>query len=662
VSPPADAAPDGVPAEAGSGSAGADPADGGLAPSRGLSPPDRALYALFAGRADADRHALDRKRYRATNLSTGFDVYLARVYGASWLLGIAVAVAAAALVAALPAGVLEAAAGFAGGVVPASAPDVTVPRPWLAVGVGVAAGVGAKAATVRAGGLYLRWVAAARRTDIEGTLPGAVRYLHALSTGSDGARGMLETAAGNDAYGETAASFRTALNTARLTGSLDAGLRRVARDTPSRELLAPFLLKFREHAAQGEDALADYLRLESRMLSHRQDRARERAEGFLELVAELFIVLLVLPSLLVIVLTVMSVLAPGLSEPIHTPLGSITTRAAIVYGSAAFVAGVGAFAAATVASLRPADQRTVHRRPPGALATLSTAARNPASAAVACLPLAAAVAAGLQVAGVRAVNVPLLAYAAYAVPVGAVAVRRARIDDAKDREIKDFVHAVSGHVSLGRPFPEAVELVARDVDLGALNADVADLAFNLGLTTGDGSAADADDGGGVTDRRTAALDRFVDRVGTPLAEQTVGLVSAALEAGSDSGAVFETLQTEIGRLYHEKRALRSAMLVYVAVGWTTALLVIGIVVAVNEHVIEGFAQLSAVSGTSGFALQPGAVDPAVERIRFYVVTQATMLASGWFAGTASRGRYEALLHSGLLVTVCYVVFAGVGIV
>ena len=104
------------------------------------------------------------------------------------------------------------------------------------------------------------------------------------------------------------------------------------------------------------------------------------------------------------------------------------------------------------------------------------------------------------------------------------------------------------------------------------------------------------------------------------------------------------------------------MLVYVAVGWTTALLVVGIVVAVNGYVLDGFAQLSAVSGQGSVAIDPDAVQPARERYRFYVVTQATMLASGWFAGMASRGRYEALLHSGALVLVAFVVFAGVGLV
>jgi hypothetical protein len=100
------------------------------------------------------------------------------------------------------------------------------------------------------------------------------------------------------------------------------------------------------------------------------------------------------------------------------------------------------------------------------------------------------------------------------------------------------------------------------------------------------------------------------------------------------------------------------MLVYIVVGWTTALLVIGIVIAVTAYVLDGFAQLATVSGGAGVAIDPNAVDIERDTWRFYVVTQATMLACGWFAGAASRGRYEALLHSSALVFVCYLVFAG----
>ncbi len=640
-----------------------------------LSLLDRGLYALFAGHADERRHAIDRKRYRGTDLRTSFEVHLARTYAASWLVCLVTLLVTLSLfTAAAP--TLAVALDVVGKSSSWRLVNVVADLPilWVAAGVAGITGVAAKRLTVRVSGLYLRWLATARRSDIERTLPGAVRYLNALASGTDDARTMVAKTAASDAYGETGVSLRKVINTTRLTGSLDAGLRRVARETPSRDLLAPFLLKFREHANQGEDALTSYLRMESRMLRHRQDRVRKRAEGYLELLAELFIVVLVLPALLVIVLTVMSVLAPGLSRLIETPFGPVETRTVVVYGAAAFVLAVGVAGAVTVETLRPTGQRVTYDRPGSPVTTVRSAATNPASAAVVAVLPALAVGGAAASAAVHPVNVVLAVYVAFALPVGGVAVRRARIDDAKDRELKDFVHAVSGHVSLGRPFPDAVDSVATEVDLGALNEDVADLAFNLSLTTagsrrasrtGIGPAAvDAvgnDDASREVDLRTAALDRFVDRVGTPLACQTVGLVTGALNAGSDADAVFETLQTEIGRLYHEKRALRSAMLVYAVVGWTTALLVVGIVVAVNTQVIDGFAQLSELSGTSGFALDPSAVQPERERFRFYVVTQATMLASGWFAGVASRGPYEALLHSGMLVALCYAIFAGGGL-
>lgn len=616
---------------------------------------DRALYALFSRHTDQTRHDAGRKHYRATGVTVSFDVYLSRVYGASWAVFLLAFVWAFAVTMVVPDTLLADVASFLHAGTPVlDRIDVPhVPRMYTAGGIAILFSALAKRAAVSFGGLYLRWAANARRTNIERTLPGAVRYLHALSSGSDDGRAMLEKVANRGgAYGETATAFRKVLNKTILTGSFDEGVRIVARDTPSRDMLSPFLVKFREHTEQGSDALEGYLQMESRMLNHRQARAREQAQDFLELLAEMFIVLLVMPALLVIVLTVMSVLAPGLGKPVSTPLGAVTVRALLVYGSAAFILVVGSGAAALIGTLRPQDQSPPTYEPADTvLELLWTVLRNPANAVTLFVPFGITMGGLLWVLEYTPVNVVLLSYVAFALPVGLVSIRRARIDDAKDREIKDFIHAVSGHVSLGRPFPEAVELVAKDVNLGALEADVTDLAFNVNLTTRN------------EELRSAALERFVNGVGTRLADQTIGLVTGALDVGGNTEDIFETLQVEIGRLYHGKKALRSNMLVYVAVGWTTALLVVGIMVSINSYVLDSFAQLSAVSQSSaGLALDPNAVKPERDRFRFYVVTQSTMLACGWFAGYASRGLYEALLHSAMLVTVAYFVFAGTGMI
>lgn len=607
---------------------------------------DRGLYALFSRHADSPRHDRDRRYFRGAVLGMDFDMYLARVYALSWGVFALTVLVTTAVASVLPVSVLD------------NLGVSQIPRGAVAVVLGMVIGLIDKRAVVWGSRYYLQWVRATRRENIEQTLPGAVRYLRALAAGSDDQRTLLRAVAEQDAYGETAVAFRRALNHAVLTGSLESGLRLVARDTPSEDLLAPFLLKFSEHAGQGSDALSGYLRMESRMLSQRQARARQRSSDFLELVAEMFVVLLVLPALLVIILTVMTVLSPSLSRTMATPLGAVSLRSVLVYGSAVFVLWIGVGTSWLIGTLRPPDLvGPGYERPDGVLATLDSVPSNPASAAVVVTPIALVVVGVCGAVGFDPVNAVLIGYVAVGVPVGGVAVRRARLDDAKDHEISDFVHAVAGHVSLGRPFGAAVDRVARDVDLGPLQSDVNALAFNLGLlTTADGEGRDV---------RTAALDRFVDRVGTPLAAQTIGLVTGALDVGSDADDVFETLQTEVGRLYHEKRALRSTMAVYVAVGWTTAVLIIGIMIAVNSYVLDSFTQLASVSGAqtnAGLAIDPNAIQPERDRFQFYVVTQSTMLACGWFAGTARRGRYEALLHSALLVGLTYVVFSGAGMI
>ncbi|MFC7058754.1 type II secretion system F family protein [Halovenus salina] len=618
---------------------------------------DRGLYALFSRHADEQAHATDRQHYRAAGVETSFDLYIARVYGLAWIVGLLVATALFATALLVPSGITASVLDVLGDGVPVvnevHAP--AVPRFYVAGGFAAFVGVAGRWAVLRAGRLYLSRRATARRAEIERTLPGAVRYLRVLASGSSDQREMLQQVADQEAYGATADAFQRILNKAALTGNLDEGITTVARDTPSRDVLAPFLLKLREHANQSRDSLEGYLEMEGRLLSQRQQRAHQRASDYMELLAELFVVMLVFPALAVLILTVASVFSPALSTTISTPLGTVTYRGLLVYLAVAFVLVVGLATALTVAALRPTDHAMpTYRRPATVGDTLRTAHTNPASAAAVCLVPAALAVGVLWSLDYSPTNVALLGYAVYGIPVGAVASRRARLDDAKDREIQDFIHAVSGHVSLGLPFPAAVRRVAEDVDFGPLQPDVEALAFNLGLTT---SVDETDD------VRAAALDRFVGRVGTPLASQTVGLVVGALSAGSNTEKVFETLETEIGRLYHERKELRSQLMVYVAVGWTTALLVVGVVVAVNATVLDGFSQLSGVAeSTRGTSLNPDAIDPARDRERFYLVTQATVLACGWFAGMASRGKYESLLHSGLLVAVTYVVFTGLGVV
>ncbi len=610
---------------------------------------DRVLYALFSHHADRPRHNSDRGRYRGTTLAVGFETYLARLYGLSWAVGFGFIVGALVVESAISTGPSGGFGVVVTGALPAPISNIPLMEYHVSFGISLAVGLLAKRCTITIGMVHLRWRANLRRAEIERSLPGAVRYLRALADGSKRHQVMLRKVAMQDTYGETGVAFGRVVETATLTGSLDRGLRTVARETPSREILTPFLLKFREHSNQGPGSLQEFLEMESRMLSHQRSRARRRAGAYLKFLAKVFITLLVVPAFVVIAVTISSLFIPELSRSVPMS-GTPTVRAFIIYGSSIFVLLVGICCTVLLARVRPSNYGRLYQRPAG-FETVTTATSNPASAAfVFAFP---AVIAGwlLWALGTPTVNVLLFSYAAYGFPVGAVAVKRDQTDDAKDREIRDFIHAVAGQVRLGEPFDAAVESVAREVDFGPLNSDIDTLAFRLGLTTGlDG-----------TDTRQGALDRFVADVGTPLAEQTVGLVTGALDVGSDTETAFETLQSEVGALYHQRQKLRSTMFVYVAIGWTTALVVVVFVVATSSYVLSGPTQLSVVSESAGVGVDSRSFDTDRGVWQLYLFAQSMVLACGWFAGVASRGRYEALLHSSALVLICYLVFAGVGL-
>ncbi|MFC7188453.1 hypothetical protein ACFQL7_00325 [Halocatena marina] len=206
-------------------------------------PLDRGLYALFSRHAESTRHDQDRRYFRGTAFKMDFDFYLARIYGLSWGVFVLTVIVSATVVGTVPA------TGIPRSVL-TSFEAWSLSRVYVALASGTLLGLIGKRLVLLGGRGYLKWIRTVRRENIEQTLPGAVRYLRTLAAGSDDQRTLLRKVAEQETYGETAVGFRRALNHAALTGNLDSGLRRVARDTPSEDLLAPFLLKFGEHAAR----------------------------------------------------------------------------------------------------------------------------------------------------------------------------------------------------------------------------------------------------------------------------------------------------------------------------------------------------------------------------------------------------------------------------
>lgn len=579
---------------------------------------DGISHRLFGHHASSPRHDNDRAVYRGTNIDVDFETYVARTYTASW--GGAVA------------------SGVLGGVM-------------AGVLGAVLAGALAKWLVIILRRRYLRWKAAARQAEIERTLPAAIQHLRILAISGGPLRSMLRQVAEANTHGETAVAFRTVLHRTDLSGSLNRGLRSVARDTPS-NMLAPLLLKLREYATTGPEELAAYLQMESRMLDHQQASLRARREGILGVLTELFVVLLAAPALVVVVVAVAAVFSTGLDQGVVTPLGDLSLRTLLLEAGAVGVVVVGWVSVKLIESLRPPATAGSLSYPESTEAALQSVGSNPASTAVVLTPVGLAVAGSGLLVGGQPVTSGVAGYAVWAIPVGSVAIRRTRRMAVRNREFRDVIHALARHMTLGRTLAEAVERVATNHTPQAIGEDLRSLHFRTQLRT---TPTDAT-------ARTATLKRFADDIGTPLAERIIEVFIGGLNAGSDTETIVEVLETEVDRSHHARRTQRQAMRAYVVIGWTTALLVITIAVAVSVHVLPALAQLAVVADHGpSMVIRPQSGEIELLTTQFYHIAVASALACGWFAGTAGGDRYEGLFHSGLLVLVAYISFWGVGL-
>ncbi|UWG47185.1 Archaellum assembly protein J, TadC family [Halanaeroarchaeum sp. HSR-CO] len=601
---------------------------------------DGVLTLAFARNPNAPRTAHLRQLFRATTGSGDITVFLGRLYGLSWIAFALTAGIGYAFGQALPPVVdRRLVAGLSA--LPLLSPSFVekVITPLLALGFGLLG----KRATIRGAVVLLERRARRQRDRIERSLPRTVRYMHVLASGTTDVRSLIAQVAERErAFGETARAFQRIQGTASITGTVDDAIRIIARDTPSRQRLAPFLLTLRLRAREGPQALARFLHLESRMLARQDAQRAGTAKRYLGSVVQLFVVLLVLPAVAVVTVAVASGLSETTSLPAVETARWIRGQVLVSPVSALVVLVLGFGASGLVYVLRPAGYRWSRYRSSNTLwRVVATAHRNPANALVLLVPLGTVLVGWFASHGTPVYTALTTGYVLVALPVGLIEWRRAKRDAAKDRYLPAFLHEVAHQVHLGRSFTEAAEHVADDERLGPLDPDVADLAIDLRVAQNDRPV------------RGAALDRFVDRVGTPLAERTVGMIAGALDAGSQTAAAFEALQSEAGRLYHQERAVKDEMSLFLAIGWAASLLVVGIVVAVN---VAALGTTVPVGGQTA-ALSGGPTRPPM----FYLLTQATVLASGWFAGVAGRGVYEGLLHSGALVLVTFLAFAGSGL-
>jgi Flp pilus assembly protein TadB len=593
-------------------------------------------YRLFGQRVTADRHAIDRERYRALAPDRPFESFVLGVYGLAWVL-------------AVPAGVLTG-WGVAGLLEVWSdaleIPGGAVGRLLLAVAVGIGATLLVRGAVLRLCSRLLGYLVERRRHRVEATLPGAVRALHVAATGTTSLEQLFQHVARRPrVHGATADRLAAICEHHALTGNLEAAVRRHARETPAGDTLAPFLRSLLQRRQQPEHSLESFLARESRLLAAEDQRRHRRGHATLRRSLGVVLLLLVGPAAVGLALLLGAVSSPLPGAMLTQSLPSLTTVLATAgSGAVLFFGGV---AAVFAWLLRPRGHRWAVPAPskrPRRL--LRTSLRNPSNAALLLLPVGLAVLSGGLLLGFPARSVLAWAYGVVALPVGLVDLRRSRRRASMDRALPSFVNDLADRLDGGLPLRTAVAEVASRETYGPLDRPVEGLAADLRMMNGP-------EGG-----RKRALERFVGRIGTPFAGRTVGLAVGAIDAGADARSAVTHLQTETGRLAHATRVRQSRLPVVLLVGSAVGLLLVAIVALVNLMVLESAAPAGPVAGVAVEALGRS----RTERPLFYAVIQATMVASGWFAGLTGRGVYEALLHSGLLVLIAWAGFRFAGLI
>jgi len=558
----------------------------------------------------------------------------------------------------------------------------------------------------------LRWEildqrAHARASQIEATLPRTVAFVYALSRSGMALPTVLETLSHNeDVYGEAARELGVAVRDMNTFGTdVITALERVAERTPSQNMaefaenLASVLGSGRELSGFLHDQYERY-----------QEEAEAQQEQYLELIstfAEAYVTVLVAGPLffitiLVVIGIVLSDTLPLLRAVVYlgVPLASfgfvvyidsitrstgdaIASNRSVEDARTRSIAGANGGGVADTADPRAdggasdvhagraadVDRWGASRERVAAydrIETVLDAANRPLKLLLDRPEVTAAVTvpAGLWWVWLRTPALPLqplpfartvdspvieatlVVLAAYGL---AYEVEKRRIG-AIERAVPDFLDRMASINEAGASVIESLRRLT-DSDLGELTPEVErtwrDVVWGATVTT--------------------ALDRFRERVRSPVVSRAVALVSNAVEASGDVAPVLAIAADEARSTRRLRRERRQVMVTYLLVIYVSFAVFLGIIAALTIAFIpavEG-AQLSSPGGVAGVSTGVfqgiGNVDTDEYVLLFYHAAAIQGIASGLIAGQLGEGKVsDGVKHATVMLLLAYLTFVIVG--
>ncbi len=156
-----------------------------------------------------------------------------------------------------------------------------------------------------------------------------------------------------------------------------------------------------------------------------------------------------------------------------------------------------------------------------------------------------------------------------------------------------------------------------------------------------------------------ALEKFADRVATPLIYRSVALINQASRAGGNVPDVLEVAARDAYVLKLMERDRASSMIIYVIISYMSFLVFLFVIGILSYSFIPVMAEASITANAAGGGAQEfiGVFDPEMFRRLFFHAALIQGFASGLVAGQMGEGEILAgLKHSVILSLIAWVTF------
>ena len=219
--------------------------------------------------------------------------------------------------------------------------------------------------------------------------------------------------------------------------------------------------------------------------------------------------------------------------------------------------------------------------------------------------------------------------------------RQMRKIEAVEDKFPDFLRDLAEYWKGGLSMTLAVRTLANS-EYGALNPEIKKMSDQLswGIAFGD------------------VLEMFAERVGTPLVQRAVSLVTEANKAGGKISDILVTAANDSREIQFLKGERARAIGSYIAVIWVSFMVFIGVIIVLSNVFIPAIASSNSGGESETIGnMQINAVDPLFFLVVFFYGVNAQAMGNGAMAGIMATGRLATgMKHAGMMMIICLLLF------